>query len=254
MKLFCRKYGAGQPLVILHGLFGISDNWSTLARQLGERYEVYAPDLRNHGQSPHSEEFTYAAMSADLEELLDDAGLGEVALVGHSMGGKVAMEFAALHPQWVSRLVVADIAPKYYPPHHGQILEALFSFDPEQIKTRREAEEQMALKIPDFAVRQFLLKNLYWAAPEKLGWRMNLEGIARNIENVGAALSTDKRIDVPALFIRGSLSNYIMDKDWPLIQEQFPGSRLVTLEGAGHWVHAERPADFMKVLTEFLES
>jgi esterase len=250
MKLFYRKYGEGYPLVILHGLFGISDNWNSLAKYFGAKYEVYTPDLRNHGQSPHSPDFDYTVMSSDIAEFLDDHSLEDAFLIGHSMGGKVAMRFAFDHPERVRKLIVADIGPKYYAPHHKHILDALYSVDLNTVKSRKEAEERMSEKIGDFSVRQFLLKNLYWKTPESLAWRMNLDVISDNIGNVGESI--DGEFDKPALFIRGGLSGYVLDSDWPQIEKQFPDSALVTLEGAGHWVHAEQPEQFVKAVEDFL--
>jgi len=252
MKLYYRKYGEGKPLIVLHGLFGLSDNLASFAKQMAEDYEVFVIDQRNHGQSPHSDDFSYGDMSNDLLEFIEDYELSDVALLGHSMGGKTAMNFACEHPEHVEKLIVVDIGPKAYPPHHEQILAALFSIDLQAVKTRKEAEAKMAETIKDFATSQFLLKNLYWETPEQLGWRMDLDSISKNIENVGQELDPRKSFGKPTLFMRGGLSNYILDTDWADIVKQFPQAKLVTIEGSGHWVHAEKPELFLSEVKKFL--
>ncbi|HEY0031168.1 MAG TPA: alpha/beta fold hydrolase [Bacteroidia bacterium] len=259
MKLFFRKFGQGQPLIILHGLFGQSDNWNSLAKQFSEQgFEVYAVDQRNHGLSPHSDVWNYKAMSADILELIKDNDLQNVILLGHSMGGKTAMQFAIDHPEYLDKLIVADIAPKYYPIHHQGVLEALQAVDFNVVKTRKEVEEVLSKYISDFGTKQFLLKNIFWTDEEEMAWRFNLNVIIQQIENVGKevedvseAPSTDIVCEVPTLFIRGEYSNYILDEDLDLIQEIFPHSRLETIVGAGHWVHAEKPAAFFEAVMKF---
>jgi len=254
VKLFFRKYGSGQPLIVLHGLFGQCDNWNSLAKQFGESgFEVYAVDLRNHGLSPHSDVWNYKSMSADVAELIADNNLQNVILLGHSMGGKTAMYFALEHPNVLDKLIVVDIAPKYYPLHHQSVIEALTAVDFSIVKTRKEAEIILSNYINDFGTKQFLLKNIYWREDEKLAWRFNLEVIVKNIEAVGEATPIDKSIDVPTLFIRGEKSNYILDEDVRLIQELFPRNILETIEGAGHWVHAEKPKEFFEMVMGFLK-
>jgi esterase len=256
MKLFFRKSGEGPPLIILHGLFGMSDNWASLARTFSAQgFTVYTPDLRNHGQSPHAADFNYAAMAEDLLGLLDDEGLRSAAVAGHSLGGKTAMFLACLHPQRVSRLVVVDIAPRYYPPHHQQVLAALHAVDPAAAASRGEAERQMEAFMPDAGVRQFLLKNLFWkeAGNEKqLAWRFNLAGIEREIDKAGEALPAGYVYNGPALFIRGERSSYIGPDDERPIRSHFPAAVIRTVAGAGHWVHADNPAGFAQCLLEFL--
>lgn len=254
MKLFHRKYGSGQPLIILHGLFGQSDNWNSLAKQFGENgFEVYVVDMRNHGLSPHSEEWNYKAMSDDISELIADNNLKNIVLLGHSMGGKAAMYFALQHSEVLDKLIIADIAPKYYPLHHQSVIEALTAVDFDVVKTRKEAEDILSKYISDFGTKQFLLKNIYWKEDDALAWRFNLDVIVKNIENVGEATPTDKSIDTPTLFIRGEKSNYVLDEDLNLIQELFPRSILETIAGAGHWVHAEKPTAFFEKVMDFVK-
>lgn len=254
MKLYFRKYGTGQPLIILHGLFGQSDNWNSLAKQFGDSgFEVYTVDQRNHGLSPHSEEWNYKVMSEDLYELIQQNNLKNVILLGHSMGGKTAMQYALEHSDTLEKLIIADIAPKYYPLHHQKVIEALTAVDFNVVKTRREAEEVMSQYIDDFGTKQFLLKNIYWKENGQLEWRFNLKVITKKIENVGEATPWEKSCDIPTLFIRGERSNYILDDDMNLIGDIFPRSMLETIAGSGHWIHAEKPKEFFEAVMGFLK-
>ena len=253
MKLFYRKTGEGQPIIILHGLFGQSDNWNTLARQFAEQnFQVFTVDLRNHGLSPHSDDFNFQVLSDDIVELINDNHLQEIILIGHSLGGKVAMEFAIKHPDVLDKLIVVDIAPKYYPLHHQSVLQALEAVDFSIVKTRKQAEEILSKYISDFGTKQFLLKNIYWKENGEMAWRFNLKVIAEQIENVGEATKNDTTCDVPTLFIRGEESKYILDSDMNLIQEIFTHNMLDTIADAGHWVHAEKPKEFFETVMKFV--
>lgn len=253
MKLFYRKIGEGQPLIILHGLFGQSDNWNTLAKQFAEQnFQVFTVDLSNHGLSPHGVDFNFQVMSDDVLELISDNQLRNVILVGHSLGGKVAMEFAIKHPDVLDKLIVVDIAPKYYPLHHQSVLQALEAVDFSIVKTRKQAEEILSKYISDFGTKQFLLKNIYWKENGEMAWRFNLKVIAEQIENVGEATKNDTTCDVPTLFIRGEESKYILDSDMSLIQEIFTHNMLETIADAGHWVHAEKPKEFFETVMKFV--
>ena len=253
MKLFYRKTGEGQPIIILHGLFGQSDNWNTLARQFAEQnFQVFTVDLRNHGLSPHSDDFNFQVLSDDIVELINDNHLQEIILIGHSLGGKVAMEFAIKHPDVLDKLIVVDIAPKYYPVHHQSVLQALETVDFSIVKTRKQAEEILSKYISDFGTKQFLLKNIYWKENGEMAWRFNLKVIAEQIENVGEATKSDTICDVSALFIRGEESKYILDSDMNLIQEIFTHNMLETIADAGHWVHAEKPKEFFETVMKFV--
>lgn len=253
MKLFYRKYGQGKPLLILHGLFGQSDNWNMLAKQFAEKgFEVYALDLRNHGLSPHSAVWDYNVMSEDLKELITDLNLNKVVLLGHSMGGKVAMTFAFNYPELLEKLIVVDIGPKYYPPHHQDVLRALTAVNFNTIKTRKEAEAVLSDFISDYGTKQFLLKNIYWKNDDTMAWRFNLNVIEKNIDTVGVATFSDQSCSLPTLFIRGENSRYILDADLADIHEQFPISTLTTIAKAGHWVHAEQPNAFFESVVGFV--
>jgi len=256
MKLAFRKFGTGQALIILHGLFGSSDNWQTFGKKLAEHFAVYLVDLRNHGHSPHNEEWNYEVMSDDLAELISDENIQHPIVIGHSMGGKAAMYFAITHPDKVKKLVVLDISPKFYPIHHQPILTALQAVDLNKITSRKQAEEIISEFISDISTKQFLLKNLYWSEnePKKLAWRFNLEVIAKNINEVGAETPfPEKPIDTfQTLFIRGEKSNYISESDIELVKKYFFGAEIKTIIDAGHWIHADQPQQLYDVLMEFI--
>ncbi|MGZ4049744.1 MAG: alpha/beta fold hydrolase [Bacteroidia bacterium] len=254
MKLFYRKSGQGQPLIIIHGLFGQSDNWNTLAKQFAEKnLEVYVVDARNHGLSPKSEVWNYKAMSEDILELIIDNNLHNVILLGHSMGGKIAMQFAIDHPEYLDKLIVADIAPKQYSPQHKSVIEGLLAVDFNIVKTRKEVDDILSKYISDYGTKQFLLKNIYWKDDGQLDWRFNLKVIVEQNNNVGEAISANKISEVETLFIRGEYGNYILDEDISLIREIFPRSMLETIKGAGHWVHAEKPKEFFDCVMGFIK-
>jgi pimeloyl-ACP methyl ester carboxylesterase len=245
--------GEGKPLVILHGLFGMSDNWLTHAKHFAEiGFEVHAIDQRNHGQSPDSDEFSYQLMSDDLFEYLTENKIAKTSIIGHSMGGKVAMLFACQHADMVDKLIVVDIAPKSYPLHHQQILAGLNALDFKTITSRREADLELAKHIANAAIRQFLLKSLYWKSREELALRFNLKAIENNIDMVGKKLPESYVFDGETLFVRGEASNYITDDDEELIHHHFPFARIHSIPGAGHWVHAEAAEEFSETTSRFL--
>lgn len=252
MKLHYRILGEGQPLIILHGLFGSADNWQTLAKGFAEKNKVVLVDMRNHGHSPHTDEMNYDAMAEDIYELIQEEKLENSILMGHSMGGKAAMFFAQKHENLLDKLIVVDMGLKKYPPHHQVIFDALLSLDFDQIKTRKEAEEQLKKTITDFGVLQFLLKNIYWTEREKLDFRFNLHVLYREIEEILEAVPPG-RVNVNTLFIRGEKSNYILEDDYEKIKEQFPNSKIETIKGAGHWVHAEKPKEFYEMISGFID-
>jgi pimeloyl-ACP methyl ester carboxylesterase len=250
MKLHVREMGEGFPLVILHGLFGFSDNWQTHAKKLSSYYRIILVDLRNHGHSPWSDEFSYQLMVDDIKELIDDLGIKKMHLLGHSMGGKVAMLFAQQHTKSIDKLIVVDIGIKAYPMHHQHILAGMHAIDLSVITARSQAEAILKEHIESDGVRQFLLKNLYWKDKGQLAWRMNIEVLEREMPEILAAIP-EKETFVPALFIRGALSNYILDEDFSAIEEVFPEAEFVTIDHAGHWVHAEAPEEFMDAVLSF---
>lgn len=252
MILFHRHYGEGAPLVILHGLFGQCDNWVSIAKSLGEKgHSVYCVDLRNHGQSPHSPEFSMEEMAEDVRETLDDLRLGRVHLLGHSMGGKVAMFFAQQWPERLLSLLVIDIGIRYYPPHHQDIISGLQSIDVDALASRNDADAQLAHYVEEVSTRQFLLKNLYRKEDNSFGWRFNLPVITTRIEEVGRALP-EGRVNVPTLFYRGGQSRYVKAEEYDDIKKQFPQAEFKTMEDAGHWLHAENPAEFVEEIGGWL--
>ncbi|MGP8215031.1 MAG: alpha/beta fold hydrolase [Bacteroidia bacterium] len=255
MKLWYRKLGSGKPLFILHGLFGSSDNWQTLGKHFAQYFTVYFIDQRNHGQSPHSNEWNYEVMSEDIVELMQDENLDKVMLLGHSMGGKTAMHFTVRYPEKVEKLAVVDIGPKKYPVTNQFVIEAIEQFDPKKVKSRKEADEIMAPYITDAGVRQFLLKNLYWDENQQLSWKFNYEVIKQNLKIISEITPVPVTpVKIPVLFVKGEKSDYIFPSDIKLITSMFPEARLITIPGAGHWVHADRPQEFFKAVAEFLLS
>ena len=241
------------PLLILHGFLGMSDNWKTLATQYADNnLSVHAIDLRNHGRSLHSEVFNYEVMTDDLLEYCLDKNIQKCHLLGHSMGGKLAMFFAAKYPKMVEKLVIADIAPKYYEPHHDAILNGLRAIDFSIQPSRAAVEAVLSLHVSDFGTRQFLLKNLYWQTPNQLAFRFNLQAFLNNLDSVGEALPLNALFEKPTLFIRGGNSDYILDSDFVMIKKHFPQSKIETIPNVGHWLHAENPKNFLRITLDFL--
>lgn len=257
MKLFVRESGSGSPLIILHGLFGMSDNWMTMAKRFSEnQFHVLATDLRNHGQSPHSEEWNFKVMAEDVFELMQDKNISAAAVIGHSLGGKVAMQMAAMQPEKLSALVVVDMTPKKYPVVHGSIISALNEVKIETLSSRKEAEEILSQKIKDIATLQFLLKNIYWnetASGKMLAWRFNLDVISKKIENGSEEIRFPETIDLPALLLRGEHSDYVTDEDLTDFKKTFLNSEAVTIKNSGHWIHADQPEEFFNVVMAFLK-
>lgn len=252
--LYSKIEGSGKPLLIIHGFLGMSDNWKTLGVQFAsEGFQVHLLDLRNHGRSFHSDAFNYELMVQDVFEYCQAHNLEKVNIIGHSMGGKTAMLFATKHPELIDKLIVADIGPKFYPPHHQDILAGLNAVDFSKKPSRNEVEEIMASYIPDFGTRQFLMKNLYWQEPGQLAFRFNLAVFNKKIDEIGVPLPENAVFEKPTLFIRGGNSNYILDSDFENIKEHFPNSSIETIPGVGHWLHAENPKMFYELSYSFLK-
>ncbi len=245
--------GQGQPLIILHGFLGMGDNWKSLANKFSENYEVHLVDQRNHGRSFHDDAFSYEDMVEDLAYYIDHHGLKRVNMLGHSMGGKTAMLFAVEHPEKIEKLIVADIGPKFYPPHHQAIIDALNEVDFEKITSRNEVDEILKKTIPETGIRQFLLKNVHRENKDKLAFRFNLEVLDRRYDEIGVSLPPRTLFEGPVLFLKGALSGYINDSDLDLIHAHFPDSRVVSIANAGHWLHAENPIDFYDNVASFLK-
>ena len=252
--LHSKILGDGKPLLILHGYFGMSDNWKTLGNQFAENFQVHLIDQRNHGRSFHTDEFTYELLAADLLNYINHHHLKNVILLGHSMGGKTAMQFAVNYPDLIDKLIVADISPKAYPPHHNSILAALNSVDFNKQTSRTLVDKKLAELIPQIGVRQFLLKNVYWVEKGQLAYRFNLESLTKNNPEVGKALPSFTTFAKPTLFLKGSKSDYITKNEFGIIKAHFPDSKVVTIANAGHWLHAENPKDFYQQVCDFLET
>jgi esterase len=253
MKLFFRELGQGDPIVILHGIFGSSDNWLTQARLMSEKYRVYTIDLRNHGQSPHDDEFNYPVMVEDLNQFLSDNNIADPIIIGHSMGGKVVMNFALKHPEKLKKLIVVDIAPREYNLEHYVIIKGLKAIPIETITSRNDADVALTPFVPEPDVRQFLLKNLQRKPEGGFTWKINLPVIDKNLSKIGYDLEFNGTFEKPTLFIRGGKSKYVRDIDMTRIKEVFPSAELETLE-TGHWVQAEKPKEFVDLVMRWLES
>lgn len=255
MKLHANIIGNGSPFIILHGFLGMGDNWKTLGKKYSELgYQVHLVDQRNHGRSPHSSEFSYEHLSADLLEYCKDNELKNIVLLGHSMGGKTAMDFACRYPELVKKLLIADIAPKFYAPHHQTILDSLQALDFSKITSRNDAEEVLKNHIHEPGIRMFLLKNLYRKEKTTFGLRINLHTLINKVEEIGKALIDEATFEKPTLFLRGAKSNYILDSDMELINSHFLNAKLKTVSNASHWLHAENPIDFFEYSTQFLQN
>lgn len=250
MNLFYRELGEGRPFMILHGLFGYSDNWQSHAKKLAEYYRVILVDLRNHGRSPWASSNTYEEMAEDVYELAQKLDLNKFILMGHSMGGKLAMRYAQLHENTLERLIVVDIGVKEYPLHHDRIIEGIQAVGTSGIDSRSKADQILQQYVESFAVRQFLLKNLYWKDKNTLCWRMNVDILARNINQILVRLP-EHEVFTPTLFIRGLQSAYILDEDITDLNQYFPDSDLISIANAGHWVHAEAPEEFIGSVLAF---
>lgn len=242
--------GEGQPFIIAHGLFGFSDNWQSHANKLADYYRVILVDQRNHGHSDWSEVHTYDAMADDLHELIQELDLKNVILMGHSMGGKTVMRFAQKYTDLLDKLIVVDMGVKQYPMHHRDIIDAILAIDLNVVNSRGAAETELTKHISSVGIRQFLLKNLYWKEKKQLAWRMNIEVLEREMPEILKPLEF-MEVFTPTLFIRGELSNYILDEDWSEIEDFFPDSELVSIPNAGHWVHSEAPKEFLEAILSF---
>lgn len=252
MRLAYQTFGEGYPLIILHGLFGSSENWQTLSRRFAQCYRVYAIDQRNHGRSPHSAIMNYQVMAEDLHQFMHYREISSAYAIGHSMGGKTAMQFALTHPRHVDKLVIVDIAPRAYPGRRDEELEAMLALDPAKYPRRKDAEEALAPRVPNLSVRQFLLKNLGRDATGTFHWRIGLNEIKGQEDAITGAVTAEREFEKPALFVRGERSRYISKQDEADIRRLFPFARFVTVPGVGHWVHAEARRQFARLVLAFL--
>lgn len=253
--LHSKILGEGKPLLILHGFLGMSDNWKTLGNQFAQNgYQVHLIDQRNHGKSFHSADFDYDLMSEDVLNYMGHFQIENTYLIGHSMGGKTAMQLTTSHKELITKLVVADISPKYYPPHHQPIVDALGKLDFDKISSRKEADEVLSQYLSEIGIRQFLLKNLHWVESGRLGLRFNFEVLKNKMDEIGENISSTANFDGPTLFLRGDRSEYIMPNDFPEIKKHFSKASIETIDNAGHWLHAENPKQFFEKTLLFLNS
>lgn len=251
--IYSKIEGSGKPFLIIHGFLGMSDNWKTLATQFAaEGFEMHLLDMRNHGRSFHSDVFNYEVMVQDVLEYCQENKLDKFILLGHSMGGKVAMNFACKYPQKVSKLIVADIAPRAYAPHHQDVMEALNAVDFSKVTSRKEIEEIMGSYIKDFGTLQFLMKNVHRVTPDSFGFRFNLEAFNNDDSVIGEALSEEKRYLGKTLFLKGECSKYIQKSDFVEIEKHFPNAIIEAVSNSGHWLHAENPNEFFIKVNEFI--
>lgn len=252
-ELYSKIIGEGKPLLILHGYFGMGDNWKSLATKFSQmNFEVHLIDLRNHGRSFHSEVFNYEVMVADIYNYITANNLEKISIIGHSMGGKLAMAFATQYPSIVEKLVVVDISPKYYVPHHNEILAALNAVDFSKQKTRKLVDVKLAEYIEEVGVRQFLLKSVFWKEKGVLDFRFNVKALTANNKEVGKELAAKAIYLGPTLFLSGENSQYIKEEDVLLIKKHFSNAVIVTIPRAGHWLHAENPGSFFDEVSRFL--
>ncbi|WP_299669953.1 alpha/beta fold hydrolase [uncultured Polaribacter sp.] len=244
--------GEGTPLLILHGYFGMGDNWKTLGNQFSEDFQVHLIDQRNHGRSFHEDAFNYEVLVEDLYAYITHHQLEKCIIIGHSMGGKTAMLFAVTYPELVEKLIVVDISPKQYPPHHNAILAGLNVIDFSVDNTRSLVDKKLAEFIPELGVRQFLLKNVYWKEKGQLAFRFNLPSLTENNAEVGATLPPFLTFEHKTLFLKGENSGYITANEVPIIEAHFPNAKIVEIKNAGHWLHAENPKQFYSEVCAFL--
>jgi len=267
MNLFFRELGTGTPIVILHGLYGSSDNWLPIARTLSGQYRVILVDSRNHGRSPHHPTHSFNEMVLDLVSLFDHLEIGKAHLLGHSMGGKTAMKFAADYPEKTISLTVADIAPIDYLENpasalqyafHKKILDAFFALDMSIFLSRSEIETELAIQIPDLSLRKFLIKNVYREENGKFACRMNVPVLRAALPQIISGANyheLEDRIPIlnyPVHFIKGGLSEYITEEHWQTIKKIYPEATLTIIEGGTHFLHAEYPQSFTQSVMDYL--
>lgn len=254
MQLNYLKSGSGPSLIILHGLFGMLDNWKTLAKEFEKQFTVYLVDQRNHGKSPHTPDHSYQLMADDLKEFMLQQNITTTYLLGHSMGGKTAMQFALNFPEMVEKLIVVDMGIKRYESGHDHVFDAIHAVELNKVHSRNDAEKMLDEFIPSAGTRQFILKNLTRNPNGTYQWKFNPEALTNNFETeILAPIKTEIPFNKPTLFIRGEKSQYILNEDWNSIQKVFPNAELVSIEQAGHWVHADQPEKLLEAVTRFLK-
>ncbi len=253
LKLNHRILGNGPPMVMLHGLFGSMENLGGIARLLTDHFELHMLDLRNHGRSPHHPQMTYACMAEDVHHYMESAGIERAHVLGHSMGGKTAMQLALTYPERMDHVIVADIAPVQYPPHHNGILKGLSLIDPSTLQSRQHADDLLKPYVAEVPIRQFLLKNLVKQGAGGFQWRMNLEVINSQYQQIMAGQHSTQPFTGPLLFIKGGKSDYIQPQHREHTAKLFPNAAVKIIPNTGHWLHAEKPELFTRVVKRFLQ-
>jgi pimeloyl-ACP methyl ester carboxylesterase len=261
MQLFYRQLGSGEPIIIVHGLYGSSDNWLNIAKKLSEKHSIYAIDLRNHGQSPHSKNFSISVMAEDLYQFVKEHNLKKINLIGHSLGGKISLEFAAKHTEYIKNLIIVDIAPRKYTDDefeerkkHKEIINILKNINLQKYKNRKDAVEELNKIDTSGRLKLFMMKNIKRQKDGTLQWRINLESIADNLSNILNNFEADiSKIDCPTLFIKAEKSNYLTKKDFQLITSKMQKPEITIIEDTSHWLHSEKPDIFTKIVLNFLE-
>lgn len=266
MKLNTRILGEGEDLIILHGLYGSGDNWLTFGRQLAGSFRVHLPDQRNHGNSPHHPDHSYKAMVADVVEYISEYNIDSPIVLGHSMGGKTAMWLSIQHPEIISKLIVVDISPVTYAKvtnpsalieQHLNIVNAMLSIDLTSVKTRTDIDNELAVYVPSERVRQFLIKSIDREKDGSYKWKLNIDAISNYLPEIMKGIDIEKyasaiNSEMPVLFVKGELSEYIPEADFGAIKELYPQAEIETVFDAGHWIHAEKPEAFLGVVRNFL--
>lgn len=261
MELFFREFGEGQNLIIMHGLYGASDNWVRIAKQLATNFKIYLPDLRNHGASPHSEEFSIKIMAEDLLNFMNSQNIEKTILIGHSLGGKIAMEFASLHPEKIKKLVIVDIAPRNYVKeefvqknNHQEIINTLKNVDLSKYTNRKDALEDIVKIDPTKRLMFFMMKNIKKGKNGELFWKININAIANNLNTILNKFSADlTKISCPTLFIKGENSPYLSESDFDYISSKIKDVKFEIIQDATHWVHGEKPDEFIEVVEKFIK-
>lgn len=251
MTLYFQQQGEGKPILILHGLFGSSDNWRNIATSLSDIGCIYTVDLPNHGQSPHTSQIDYDSMAKAIAQWMQDQQIHSANIIGHSIGGKIAMTIARDYPELVDRMIIVDMAPRQYDNHHQAIFDALLALDLATLQNRREADHHLSSTITEKAIRQFLLMNLVMKK-DALHWRVNLSGLNTHYENLMRKITIQQPENKPVLFMRGGLSDYINEGDLKLIKQNYPNSTVELIPAVGHWIHAENPKAFLSIARSFL--
>ena len=251
VKLNYKTLGQGEPVIILHGLFGMLDNWQTFGKQLADEYQVYLVDQRDHGRSPHTDAYTYPLLAQDIKDFMDEHNIPEARIIGHSMGGRTAMHVALMYPELVSQLLIVDMGVKTYKGGHEQIIDALQSIPVSEVKSRSEVDAMLAAHIPEQGIRLFLMKNLTRSKEGGYTWKINLSLLAQSYPNIMQGIPLDQTSQIDSLFVKGGRSNYILESDKEDIQSIFAKARIETIEDTGHWIHAEKPTELLSLTKRY---